>query len=182
MNINQEKEHLYSMMKDITDERRRLTDIYWDLKKRLDFLNSLEERGIEELSLDGYIDLHNKINKEMAVENIKRESSYIIEEIKNPKKEKNKVEKEVEIQKDNIAKKRKGRGNYINRDKVISTLSSILKEEGKPIKVKELYSKVNAVMDIDIKYSNFQNNIIPQAVEKNSKIERVTKGYYQYRF
>jgi phosphosulfolactate synthase (CoM biosynthesis protein A) len=182
MNILEEKQYIYEMMKDITSERRKLVEIYWDLKKRLDFLNSLEERGLEELSLEGYIDLHNKINKEIAVENIKRESSYIIEEIEKPKKEKNEVEKATELQKDYSARKRKGKTSYINRDKVISTLTSILKEEGAPIKVKELYNKVNAVIDGDLKYANFQNNIVPKAMEKNKKIERITKGFYQYRF
>lgn len=81
MNINEEKAFVYSMMKEVTEERRRLTDIYYDLKKRLDDLDRLEHRGVDELSLQGMIDLHNAKTTALAVANIQRESMRAIERV-----------------------------------------------------------------------------------------------------
>lgn len=47
MNIAEEKNYCYSMMKDITDERRRLSEMYMSLKTRVDELNRLEEKEKE---------------------------------------------------------------------------------------------------------------------------------------
>lgn len=81
LNINEEKAFVYSMMKEITEERRRLTDIYYDMKKRLDDLDRLEIKGVEELSLQGMIELHDARKTALAVANIQRESLRAIEKV-----------------------------------------------------------------------------------------------------
>ena len=43
MNIAQEKQYVYDMMREITIERRQLTDIYFQLKKRLEELDELDK-------------------------------------------------------------------------------------------------------------------------------------------
>src|SRR6185312_8332177 len=133
MNIQDEKEYLYNMMKEITQERRKLTDIYFGLKERLDFLHIQEQKGLNELSLKGYADLHNQTQKEIAVTNIKRETEYLVGKIESSniieEKEKSIIpHKEIEEEKAKV-RRRKGK---ISGDKIISTIATVLKEEGMP--------------------------------------------------
>ena len=120
MNIQDEKEYLYNMMKEITQERRKLTDIYFGLKERLDFLHIQEQKGLNELSLKGYADLHNQTQKEIAVTNIKRETEYLVGKIESSniieEKEKSIIpHKEIEEEKAKV-RRRKGK---ISGDKII---------------------------------------------------------------
>lgn len=186
MNIQEEKKFIYEMMKDITNERRKLTDIYYGLKERLDFLHIQEQKGLEDLSLSGYTNLFNETQKQIAVTNIKREADFLVEKISNNNiEESGKIEetqsiiREKEIIKDNETKKK---SRYLNTDKVISNIVMVLKDAGQPLKIKELYNRLVIVMpDEKIDYKNFQNNIIKRAKERNNKIEMPMRGFYQYR-
>lgn len=78
MNIADEKVFLYGMMKDITEERRKLTDQYFSLKERVDALNKLEEKGIGELSTKGFIDLFNDTETQQKIANMHREVQHAV--------------------------------------------------------------------------------------------------------
>lgn len=78
MNIAEEKVFLYGMMKDITEERRRLTDQYFSLKERLDALIKLEEKGLGELSTKGFIDLFNDRETQLTITNLNREVEHAV--------------------------------------------------------------------------------------------------------
>lgn len=178
MNISEEKEHLYSMMREITEERRKLTEIYFSLKQRLDSLNGLEIRGLEDLSIKGYVDLFNSREKNQTITNIEREMSAIKNEAeKKEKEEEYKIpKKEIEIEKDRYAKK----SAYLNLDKVIGLISHVLKNSDVPMSLKNLHHSVQEVSDVEIKINNFRNNILPRACQKNKNIQRVSRGFYQY--
>lgn len=76
MNVGEEKVFLYGMMKDITEERRRLTDMYFSLKERVDELHKLEEKGLSEISTKGFIDLFNDRETQIRIANVNREMQY----------------------------------------------------------------------------------------------------------
>lgn len=181
MNITQEKEYLYSMMKEITQERRRLTDMYYGLKERLDFLHQQEQKGLEELSLKGYTDLHNQIQKEIAVTNIKRESDFLVEKIESyniEEIEKPIIPQEIIEEEKRVVKRRKGK---VSKEKIASIMVEVLKEEGIPLKLQNLMEKMIEKLETDFSKSSFQNKVIPYVMEKYSRIEKVGRGYYQYR-
>lgn len=189
VNIDEEKTYIYSLMRSISEERRKLTDIYYDLKKRLDTLHDLEQRGLENLSLKGYIDLSNEFNKsqsQTAITNIKREVEYVINNIENDNlvEEQENVSKTVisniEIQKEKD-KDSRGKG-YMNIDKVITIITSILKEAGQPLSLKEIHEKTCEQLNREVKFSNLRNNIMPRAVKKSVNITKAQRGYYQYKF
>lgn len=190
MNIQEEKQYIYVMLKDITTERRKLVDMYYDLKKRLDFLNSMEEKGIEDLSITGYIDLHNKIQKEATINNIKRENEHQIQKIEKKyiieesKKNEEKIEESIipeEIIKEEVHKTKVKRTGQISRERIYSSIINALKDAGIPIKISEILKRVNEDLDVAIKKANMQTNILPDLLKINKKIERPMKGYYQYR-
>ncbi|PGK51159.1 hypothetical protein CN918_25560 [Priestia megaterium] len=81
MDINKEKEYIYMMLQSIHEERRRLTEMASGFKNRLDELNRLEMQGIEELSVKGWVDLHNQAKKEVAATNVARETAFLEERL-----------------------------------------------------------------------------------------------------
>jgi hypothetical protein len=184
MNIAEEKVYIYSMMRDITEERRDLTKIYFELKSRLDELNRLELRGLEDLSVKGYVDLNKSRNTETAIINIQREASHAINKVQqeaNPEPEEKTVipKLEIEREKDEIAKKsRKSTG--LPLEKVAGFIAHVLKEHGVPMSVKDLYEEVNERAENQITRNNFRNNMLPRAAKLNSKINNVSRGFYQY--
>lgn len=184
MNINEEKQYLYSMMSDVTQERRKLTDIYHSLKERLDELNTLEIKGLEELSLSGYVDLHNKRSKEVKIANISREMNRaidVVEESFNPKVEEVIPKYEIDIDKE-IEHKEKPvvKSGQFNLDKAVGVVAMILKESGKPMKAKNIYKEICETTNYNVSLSNFTNNILPKICKKNKKVNRAMRGYYQY--
>lgn len=179
MNVSEEKFYIYQMLRDITKERRQLVDMYYDLKKRLDFLNSLEERGIEDLSLTGYVDLYNQTQKETAVTNIQREADYIVNKIKNEIEE-NEAANESIIPKEEIQRaiEKENKNKRISREKLNSTITTILKDAGAPIKLTELLKRINFVLNTNLKGAYLSNKVLPELIEK-SKINKPMRGYYQ---
>lgn len=77
MNIREEKKYVYSMMEEITNERRKLSEMYFEMKKRLDKLDELEMRGLDDLSTQGYFDLYMKRDKQIKTLNIRREINHL---------------------------------------------------------------------------------------------------------
>lgn len=195
MNINEEKEHLYNMMRDITSERRKLTDMYFGLKERLDDLNKLEQRGLQDLSVKGYVDLYNKVEPEIVAKNIQREMNQLAQKImaepKEQEEEKSIVPKSViseqryadsnKVMKSKKIEESKKRIKQIPYDEIADSVMEILKEKGSPIKMSELLTTLNVKYEGAIGKGNFQTNIIPRMMEEEKyKIEKPYRGFYQY--
>ena len=197
MIISDEKKHLYSLMDDITKERRKLTEIYYGLKDRLDELNKLETKGLNELSLDGYIDLHNQRNREAMVNNISREYKSVVDKIK---KEGEEVEEREETiprheiaesiardnrnkvySKVNNSKKKPNKNDNVSYDKVSKIIISILKEYGRPVSINDIHIKLNELSDKEVSIKNLRNNIIFRLSKENPRVERPMRGFYQYK-
>lgn len=185
MNIQEEKLHIYSMMRDITAERRQLTDIYYGLKKQLDYLNNLEQRGLEDLSIKGYVDLYNETMKQTAITNLQRETKHQIEKIENENhhiiEEKEKTVVPQEVVEEAVYKEKRKRRKNISREKIESAIITVLKEAGMPIKFAELHEKINVMLDSGLNKDYMRNQLLPTIMERNPKIERPMRGYYQYR-
>jgi hypothetical protein len=179
MNIDEEKIYIYKMLRDITKERRQLVEMYFDLKKRLDFLNLMEERGVEELNITGYVNLYNQTQKEIAVTNIKRETEHIIEKIENNIEE---IETPI-IPKEEIQRviEHENKGKRLSKEKVQSTVISILKDAGAPLKLSEIIKRTNFVLSSNLKSGYFSNIIIPDLLKNSNKVEKPATGFYQYR-
>jgi hypothetical protein len=186
VNITEEKKYLFEMMKDITAERRSLTELYFGLKERLDELNKLEQRGLEDLSIKGYVDLYNKTNAEVMTTNLKRESEHLIKKIEkdnNIEESRLQVKIKEEIkEEDNKKPVRRGKAGKSSNERYHSAILEVLKEGGKPLSINELLSKVNEMLDDNIKKSHFSTNLIPNAMKKYNKIDRPMRGFYQYKF
>lgn len=199
MKIGEEKEHIYSLMRDVTTERRKLTEIYFSLKKRLDDLNEIEQRGLTELSIKGYLDLHNNLKKEeskTSIMNIERESksnnlsetdkNNAIKKIERSTEEEKEVHKprfnkEIEQQKD--MKSKTMMGSQLSIEHMLSIVEGILKENGAPMHLSELHKEVNKVLDVEVTVKNFRNNIMYRLSKReDTKIDRPFRGYYQYKF
>lgn len=186
MNIGEEKEHIYSIMREITAERRELTEIYYNLKKRLDELTRLEERGLDTLSLKGYADLHNKMSRETSIANIKRESNKAVKIIE----EESRVDEDVHSNRENLKKQiqkdkseSKPKRVSISFERMVSMVTNVLKEHGAPMKLDDLYNVINEKTNGAVGKKNFSNNIMYRMVNSSdNKIERAGRGYYQYRF
>ena len=212
LNISEEKQFIYDMMRDVSKERRQLTDIYYGLKQRLDDLHKLELRGLEDLSIKGYVDLHRDSSRKQSVENIKRESENIINKI-------NKESEQLEENDDNQSKipqyeiseqrfrdskstsskpvrkaeikvkeqvKDNNRGYNMERSRKIRKLiPQIIKDEGIPLDARRVWDKLLERDDIDVEdigIKNFRSNHFFRVTRDNENLVRVSKGFYQYKF
>lgn len=171
-------------MREITQERRKLTEIYFSLKERLDDLNKLEQKGLSELSLKGYLDLYNLREKEVAVTNVERETKHVIDKLNKESEVPDKIDKQnVEVEKDKYYKQtttKTKRSPYLHTDKIIGFIASVLKESPVPIGAKDIHKHVEERMEMEIGINNFRNNIMPRAIKKNKNIQRASHGFYQY--
>lgn len=169
MNKREERAHIYSMMRDITAERRELTKMYNDLMSRLDSLEYSEE---EELTIEDHVNMYNRIQNENF--------SKIVKEEKNSEEEDTVIPKyEIELAKDREAVKNKNR-NVLSLDKATGMIAHALKEHGVPMKVSDLYEAVNNMSEVPISKSNFRNNILPRSMRLNKNIDNIRRGFYQY--
>ncbi|MFS0905825.1 hypothetical protein AB3N02_22640 [Priestia aryabhattai] len=243
MDIYREKEYLYSVIREMIEERRRITDTIYGFKERLDYILSLEQKGLTDLSLQGYVDLYNKTNRELSTANIERETKHMIRSVANevqnvvkdtvkdtarqsaftqrvadyreqqtdereeakrhyntmvenqakraiakinkePEPEMTKGEKIIQGQRqqDMFSRKAPRTEPYLTVEKVVESIAHVLKEEGVPMQVKDMYEKVQEHYGAPIKYENFKNNIIHRAVKRNDRIMRASRGFYQYKF
>lgn len=185
MNITNEKEHIYQLMKELISERRSITHMYYELKERLNELTKLEQRGLTDLNIKGYTDLYNNYNKETATNNIQREASHQInkinketEQVNNPKPQP-KYEKEITKQNNNKSKKKR-----TSLERIISIITEILRESSTPISTNQLWESVNNRLgdSYHISKSNFGNNIMYRINQRtDTRIEKAHRGYYQYK-
>lgn len=80
MNISEEKRIVYQLMaenaqerRNLAEERRLLVEEHSGLKQRLDKLIDLELSGLEQISVGGYVELHNSRLQANEINNIRRE-------------------------------------------------------------------------------------------------------------
>ncbi|QPK89711.1 hypothetical protein IEN91_04480 [Bacillus velezensis] len=179
MEISKEKEHIYTLMRDITEERRKLTEMYYDLKMRLDELNKLEKKElISDIPLEGYVQLFNDQRRieEVSGKKVtpyKKEVERLVEEPKSviPKKDIENARDEENVK----------RNTYLNVDKVVGEISHILKKSTTMISTRDLHEKVQESLEVSIGFHNFRNNILPKARKKNPRISQATRGFYEYK-
>lgn len=183
MKTSDEKKYIYAMMQIITEERRELTKIYYELKSRLDEIDTLERSGLEDLSILGYVDLHNSKNVKTISDNLHREVKHIIQKLEQPPKSEGKIsQRAISEAKDNEALRRKNKG--LPLEKAAGIIADVLKEHGIPMAAKDLYEEVSKRVEQAggyIRRANFRNNILPRARNLNKNIENVSRGFYQYR-
>lgn len=188
MNISDEKKYLYEMMREITTERRRLTDMFYELKPRLDELIRLETKGLDRVPIKGIVDLHNAQDASRQISNIQRQADHAIQAVKQEAEIKfNPVEKEIipkaeiEIEKEKEVKQTQSRrGKGMSLDKAAGVIAHILKDKGIPLKAKDLHELVNEQVDTPIELGNFTKNTLPRSSKLNPRINNVSRGYWQY--
>ena len=203
MNINEEKAHVYALMRDIAAERRMLTDTYYALQERLHKLNDLEEIGLPTLNLKGYADLFNETNKRLAASNIARE-----ETVAAPAEIAAAVRQEVEAYPatpepepvaapavsipfeemdhmkriDNAGKVKPARKEHAPRrsrmsmKKARETIANILTSISTPVTSSELYRLFLAGSGLDeeeMTIRNFRSNVLYRAMEADPRIVAV---------
>lgn len=188
LNISDEKKYLYELMKEITTERRKLTDMYSGLKERLDEISKLEKLGLDEIPIQTIIDFNNSKNAKRRIANIERHTGHTIKKIENEAELKaNPAEREIipkveiEIEKEKVSKQsptRKSKGMPL--DKAAGVIAHILKEKGIPLKAKDLHALVNEQVDAPIELGNFTKNTLPRSSKLNPRINNVSRGYWQY--
>ncbi|GEU13453.1 hypothetical protein QuyetLC_24500 [Bacillus anthracis] len=147
-----EKKLVYEQMNHIIEERRELTKQYYKWKKRLE-------------SLD---------NSKIEVEPIK-DRKFKKKENENIFKKENEYQKYMISKNDNQSKN-------ISFQKIGLTISSILKEAGRPLSNKEIHTILCDSKEININYKNLTMNILPKMNKDSSiNVERAYRGYWQYR-
>lgn len=152
MDNSYEKKCVYEQMKLIIEERRELTKQYYELKERLDLLNQ------SKFKINTTVDKTLKVEKKQTI--FKKESEY---------------------QRYMISKK-SDKSKSIPYQVIGLTISSILKEAGRPLSNKEIYTILGDSSEIQVNYKNLTMNILPK-MDKDSKmnVERAFRGYWQYR-
>lgn len=172
MNINEEKNYIYSIINELIKERRSLTEEIYLWKERLNELNSLEELGFNQLNAVGMVEMKNSNINKIKKENLKKEF------ISNKKEIEKTIPKnliEIEKDKDYKIKHIKNDINYLT-----TGIVNVLKEIGRPAKLSEIREELENKLDTKIKHSNFSNNIMPRAMKIDNRINRPHRGYYQY--
>lgn len=66
--------------------------------------------------------------------------------------------------------------------KIAMLISHILKKSDIPLSNKQIYEKIIGESNISLNYSNLSNNILPRISSDSSiNVEKVTRGYWQYK-
>ena len=201
MNITEEKKYLYEMMRSLMEERRTITDIYFSLKKRLEVLEEMETRGLDELSIKGYVDLYNETIKTESLTNVKRELNHISNKLSDttPTPEANKsvipafaiAEQKYHDNKKSPRKsptsktEKKGRARS---DKTTYIYNLVIEEmknrKDQSFTAGEVYDLLLAYQqfrDYNINLNTFRSNIFYRIIVNKSKvIKKVGSGKYQY--
>lgn len=196
MDIAKEKEHVYKQMALLMEERKEITTIYYSWKERLDHLNKLEARGLDQLDIKGYVDYANQ----MSLTNLDRETRRINHQIKEEEKkfaepvqtkEKQRLEGEKKETREAVVRKRAKKADYLNTEKIFDYIANVLKEAGQPVLLQDLHNGVQDKYNneyregqepVEIGAKNFQNNLLRRAMTKNPRIQRAHRGFYQYKF
>jgi len=199
MNINKEKEYIYNIISELTLERRKLTEERMlltqeigDWKNRLNELNNLEEKGMDNLDIMSFVELKQQAEKNRELLNVKRETENIITNINEKievapiieqKEEENVLftVAEQEKQKDREARNRVGKTRVKVDEKFAQRAVMILKENGIPTRAKALHEQLEKEFEVELEYRKFANNVM-RLLDNNPKISKPMRGFYQYNF
>jgi hypothetical protein len=158
MNINQEKENLYAIMLNITE--------------RLNYLNKLEGTEVVQPTKPEV--------KPVPAQPIKTETITVMDK---PSKKASKMDftatsnkKKLEV----VKPRRKRSRKQLNTQKVMATLTEVLKEAEDQMELKKLHQETQAKYGKRIGFTNFQNNLLPRAMKQDKAIVRATRGFYKY--
>jgi hypothetical protein len=152
MNINEEKMYCYQMMKDITDERRRLSEMYMSLKNRVDELTRMEEKGVNELATKGFFEFFNDRETTIHITNVNRETQATVKKFE---------EKEIPTPRYDKAESDKQLGQW---DKVAQALQ-------KSDQVVAKFEQEQATKEVAVTKPTIPIQEIQDAKEKDSKKE-----------
>ncbi|MCB6531465.1 hypothetical protein LI192_19085 [Enterococcus avium] len=151
MRLEEEKDAIYTQMRMILEERRRLSNDYYELKAKL-------------FSLDNTNQPNSLIRNEKLA---KKSSSNISEEA---------------LYQQYICERENKHRQLIAYSTISLTISSILKDAGRPLSNKEIYKLLISDHKLNISYKNLTHNILPKMNLDNSvNVERAYRGYWQYR-
>lgn len=153
MEVGEEKELIYGLMRKIIEERRELSKAYFDLKNQLESLHKQESESS---------DTKNNTNKKSI-------------EISESLKFENKNQYGMPV----ITKRKKKNYPF---ERIAGYVIEMLKEEGIPLSNKAIHVRLQNNYEIYIGYSNLTNNILRKMINLDKySIEKPTKGFYQYR-
>lgn len=184
MNIQEEKRYIYEMMREITTERRVLSEMYMELKSRLSELDKLQERGFEELDVEGLLELSKNKSSDMMIDNLKREMSRI-EEVKGrpvtiPKEQPKQVEV-TDIQESKDVEQRINKSDSrIDNIKVMDFIASYIRRTKKKMNSSDMRELIKKELEIDVPKTTM-NNIVFRMTQRHKDIKRVKFGVYGYR-
>lgn len=203
MNISEEKRFVYEMMRTVMDERRTLTDIYFSLKKKLDDLEEIEKRGLDSLSLKGYVDMHNEREHLTMLENTRRELAHITQKLENKKDEKEISQPSV-IPSHVIAEQKFRDNNKIIKNKPAASERKSSRAPKRPERTKRIQEMVIEEMknnkdkpfnagemhelllyrqefrDFECELKEFRGNMFFRAVNSDPDIIKAGTGKYKY--
>lgn len=150
MKLEEEKDAIYTQMRMILEERRRLSKAYYELKAKLFALDNA-----------------NQLNSLIRNEKLKKNNTTISEEA---------------LYQQYIYERGNKHRQLIAYSTISLTISSILKDAGRPLSNKEIYKLLTNNHKLNISYKNLTHNILPKMnVDNSVNVERAYRGYWQYR-
>lgn len=187
MNKSDEKLKIYAMMDRITEERSTLTDMYLGLLKRLENLDESEKQEMKGLEVvkdtkiedDFLMQEPSEPVDERTLEEIINEHNQRYNDVVEETLESNKIPK-LEIERE-LDKMPRQKYKPLDTTRASTLICSILKEKGIPMSTKELYKSLSDKVEMNIKESNFRNNILPRVTKSNPRVQKAMRGYYQYK-
>jgi hypothetical protein len=194
MNINNEKEMVYQIITELTAERRKLTEERFALtkeigewKERLNELNRLEEKGLDNLDTIGLYELRKKAHNNQEILNVTRETKSLVENmlkeqtIEEQPKEENKLFTVAEQEKEKDRQVRRGVGKEQRgfAESQFHKAISILKEAGVPMKADKLKAELEKELGREINYKTFANGILAK-LSNHPKVTKPMRAFYQY--
>jgi hypothetical protein len=194
MSVFTERQAIKQRMEEIRQERRELAQEYYRLLDRLRELDSMEREAIDVEtvvgSLESAIVTLRELIPHIPADALVRQVAAMVEEnqiqiITEEKQEQPKVAPEHVIKEQQrkdeeriVTYKRTGR---LRRDFVNQVVEDILKEHGAPMKLEDIRKKVEENLGREIGTKAFSLTM-RNIMERNSKIQKVHRGFYQYRF
>lgn len=183
MDISGEKQFIYEIMRDITAERRRLTDTYYKLQARLHTLYTYEERGLTDLNLSGYVDLHRRTNELLdrsAVQEARQDVEACgvhSEPDRVPFAELDRVkqlDRQHAIKGDADAHRpRKRRRSTMSSNETTAIILALMQDYGSALTSKELYRLFVAKTGEDMAERSFRSNTLRRAIDQSKRIKTI---------
>lgn len=208
-NIMEERRVLSEQAREIAEDRKKLTELYFMLKDRLERLEELELKGLDNLSIKGYVEMKADYDNDTSLKNIQREIDTLTDKIEklkkaesetkdrkdSPEQPEEKVIPKLEISeakwRERVNKtlptnhKKKRRKNRRDNSFIYKTIYKEFKERpNKNIDASTMYEILlgyQEFRDMDIPLKEFRSNMFYRTVMANKDtIRKVEKGLYRY--